>query len=546
MTDIERIHPAGAGPVVLCILDGVGLGPLEAGNAVYLARTPNLDRLMRSRPSRGLPAHGPSVGLPSDTDIGNSEVGHNAIGAGCVVEQGASLVQSGLESGAAFQGEVWQNLVKGRCLHLIGLLSDGNVHSHQDHLHRLVRQAAQDGVRRLRVHVLTDGRDVSERSALSYLEPLEELLAECSQIVDRDYAVASGGGRMHLTMDSYEADWQMVARGWACHVQGEGRQFSSATEAVTRLYADHPDCNDQWLPAFVVVDDSGEPLGRIEDGDAVMFTNFRGDRALEISRAFEGRPVGFERGRTPDVYFAGMMQYDGDEHIPRNFLIAPPAIPTTVSHLLLGQSQRVFATSETQKFGHVTYFFNGNRSGYIDEGLETYSEIPSDVVPFERVPEMKAQEITREACDAIVCGRYDHVRLNLANGDMVGHTGDLKATIRAMEVVDACVGLLEKATLQAGGTLVLTADHGNAEEMFQRDRKKGVYKRRKDGQLEVSTAHSVNPVPCVVVDAADRWELVDLEGAGIANIGPTLLHLAGFSPPASMLPSLLRRRGDPS
>ena len=542
MTDMERIHPAGAGPVVLCILDGVGLGPLDEGNAVHLAKTPHLDRLLSSPLSRSLQAHGTSVGLPSDKDIGNSEVGHNAIGAGCVVEQGASLVQSGLESGKAFEGEVWKNLVRGECLHLIGLLSDGNVHSHQDHLHRLIRRAAEDGVSRLRVHVLTDGRDVSERSALSYLAPLESLLAEYSETAGRDFSVASGGGRMHITMDRYEADWEMVARGWACHVRGEGRPFSSASEAVETLYAEDPTCNDQWLPAFVVVDEFGVPKGRISSGDSVLFTNFRGDRSLEISSAFEGRPVGFDRGELPNVYYAGMMQYDGDDQIPRNFLIAPPEIASTVSHLLLAQSQRIFATSETQKFGHVTYFFNGNRSGYIDEGLETYCEIPSDVVPFERAPDMKAREITREACEAIVSQRFDHVRLNLANGDMVGHTGDLRATVHAMEVVDACVGLLEKATLQAGGTLVITADHGNAEEMFQRDRKRGEYKRRKDGSFEVSTAHSVNPVPFVLVDPHDAWDLVDLPGAGIAHLGPTLLQLAGFVPPQTMLSPLLQRK----
>ena len=543
MMDLERIHPAGPGPVVLCILDGVGIGPLDGGNAVHLAKTPNLDRLFHARPSCALMAHGTAVGLPSDSDIGNSEVGHNAIGAGCVVEQGASLVQAGLETGKAFTGPVWEGLIKGRCLHLIGLLSDGNVHSHVDHLHRLVRQAAKDGVQKLRVHVLTDGRDVSERSALTYLAPLEQLLEDCSADGDRDFAVASGGGRMLLTMDRYEADWGMVERGWACHVRGEGRQFKSATQAVATLYADHPELNDQWLPAFVVVDEAGEPVGQIEDGDSVLLTNFRGDRALEISRAFEGRSVGFERGEAPRVFYAGMMQYDGDEKIPRNYLISPPQIESTISHLLVGHSQRIFATSETQKFGHVTYFFNGNRSGYLDEGLEKYCEIPSDVIPFERAPEMKAREIAREACEAIVSNRYDHIRLNLANGDMVGHTGHLAATVRAMEVVDECVGLLEKATLQAGGTLVLTADHGNAEEMFQLDRKRGVYKSKKDGTLEVSTAHSINPVPLIVVDAQDRWSLADVANPGIAHLGPTLLHLAGFAPPPTMLPTLLKRRG---
>ena len=539
--DLERIFPA-SGPVVLCILDGVGLGRPDDGNAVHVARTPNLDRLLQSQVACPLKAHGSAVGLPSEKDIGNSEVGHNAIGAGTIVEQGASLVQRGLANETAFTSEVWRSLVQSQCLHLIGLLSDGNVHSHVEHLHALIQRAYQDGVRQLRVHILTDGRDVSERSALEYLEPLEALLTRCS-VDGRVFCVASGGGRMHITMDRYDADWSMVERGWQCHVHGEGEAFPSATDAISTLYAREANWNDQWLPAFVVVDDQGEPVGRIEDGDGVLFFNFRGDRALEISQAFEGRPVGFDRKGAPDVYYAGMMQYDGDEGIPANYLISPPAIEETLSHYLLAHNQRIFATSETQKFGHVTYFFNGNRSGYIDASYERYQEIPSDVIPFEKAPDMKAMEITRAACEAIVSNAFDHIRLNLANGDMVGHTGDFLATVRALEVVDQCVGLLERATIEAGGTMIVTADHGNAEEMFQLDRKKGHYKLDVNGKRQVSTAHSVNPVPFVLLDPKKQWSLADVENPGIANLGSTLIHLAGFQPPKLMLPSLLQRNG---
>lgn len=540
---LERIHAAPVGPVVLCILDGVGLGRRDDGNAVFVAKTPNLDRLLQGQMSRTLCAHGSAVGLPSEQDMGNSEVGHNAMGAGFVVEQGASLVQAAITSGSAFSSNTWSRLIQGRCLHLIGLLSDGNVHSHVKHLHALITRAHADGVQQLRVHVLTDGRDVSGRSALGFLRPLEALLTELST-EGRLFCIASGGGRMHITMDRYGADWSMVERGWACHVRGEGERFSSASQAVQSFYDRDASLNDQYLPAFVVAGKDGEPVGLIGDGDSVLFTNFRGDRAIEISRAFEGRSVGFERGEAPDLYYAGMMQYDGDEKLPQNFLIAPPAIDRSLSHYLLNENQRIFATSETQKFGHVTYFFNGNRSGRIDETLERYQEIPSDVLPFETAPDMKAREITQTACDAIVSDRYDHIRLNLANGDMVGHTGDFRATVRAIEVVDACVGHLEKATIQAGGCLIVTADHGNAEEMFQLDRKAGVYKLDAQGCREVSTAHSLNPVPFVLVDPAKRWLLVPLPDAGIASIGSTLIHLAGFDPPSEMLPSLVQLKKD--
>lgn len=540
---LERTHAAPAGPVVLCILDGVGLGRRDDGNAVFVAKTPNLDRLLQGQMSRTLRAHGSAVGLPSEQDMGNSEVGHNAMGAGFVVDQGASLVQSAIATGSAFSSETWSRLVQGRCFHLIGLLSDGNVHSHVKHLHALIARAHADGVEQLRVHILTDGRDVSSRSALDFLKPLEALLAELST-GGRLFCIASGGGRMHITMDRYEADWSMVERGWACHVRGEGERFSSASQAVQSFYDRDASLNDQYLPAFVIAGKDGEPVGLIQDGDTVLFTNFRGDRAIEISRAFEGRPVGFERGEIPDVYYAGMMQYDGDEKLPRDFLIAPPAIDRSLSHYLLSENQRIFATSETQKFGHVTYFFNGNRSGRIDETLERYQEIPSDVLPFETAPDMKAREITQAACEAIVSNQYDHIRLNLANGDMVGHTGDFLATVRAVEVVDACVGHLEKATIQAGGCLIVTADHGNAEEMFQLDRKAGVYKINAQGNREISTSHSINPVPFVLVDPAKRWSLLSAPDAGIASIGSTLIHLAGFDPPSEMLPSLVQLKKD--
>jgi len=525
------------GPVVLCILDGVGIGRGNDDDAVATAPTPNLDRWRADRPFASLAASGRAVGLPTDDDMGNSEVGHNALGAGRIFDQGAKLVDRALDSGDAFATELWTALCGARTLHLLGLVSDGNVHSHEKHLHALIARAASDGVRRLRVHALTDGRDVQGRSALRFIEPLERLLRE-HRDAGRDYAIASGGGRMHITMDRYEADWAMVARGWRCHVHGDGRPFRSASQAIRTLYDDHPDIDDQYLPAFVVVDDDGAPVGRILDGDAVLLFNFRGDRAIEISRAFEEHDLAtFDRGALPEVTFAGMMQYDGDLLVPKRYLVAPPTIDSTVSEHLARAGRRSWACSETQKFGHVTYFFNGNRSGRFDASLEAWLEIPSDNVPFDQRPWMKAAEVTDAAITASQSGGSDHVRINYPNGDMVGHTGDLHATRIAVSAVDLCLGRLWRAVRRAGGVLLVTADHGNADEMLQ-------YKGDKlltdtEGRPLIRTSHSLNPVPFLVLDPADRLAVrADASGASIARIGATVLELCGVTPPPDYLPGL--------
>jgi 2,3-bisphosphoglycerate-independent phosphoglycerate mutase len=526
------------GPVVLCVLDGVGLGQGEEDDAVASARTPNLDRMMATCPHLALRAHGTAVGLPSDDDLGNSEVGHNAMGAGRIFDQGAKLVNAAFESGRAWESETWRELTKGNTLHLLGLVSDGNVHSHVEHLNALIDRAAKDGVKRLRVHVLTDGRDVGARSALIWLEPLEEKLRTLST-EGRDYSIASGGGRMHITMDRYEADWDMVERGYRCHVEGKGRVVNSASEAIRTAYAENPKIDDQYIPAFVVEGSRGT----IGDGDSVLLFNFRGDRAIEISRALgEDDFTAFDRGPRPKVFFAGMMEYDGDLHIPKNYLVAPPEIDRTVGQFLAAAKIRSFACSETQKYGHVTYFYNGNRSGKIDATLETYLEIPSDRVSFELRPWMKAAEITDAAVTAIESGDYDYIRLNYANGDMVGHTGDLEATRIAMEVVDRQLARLEDAVNKTGGILLITADHGNADEMYTRD-KKGAVQRNAEGIPAVRTSHTTNPVPFIVVDPKNEIAVrEDLEKPGIANLGATILSLLGLTPPPDYLESLVKPR----
>lgn len=516
------------GPVVLCILDGVGWGRHDAGDAVHLAETPNMDALTRDAPWTLLSAHGTAVGMPSDGDMGNSEVGHNAMGAGRIFDQGAKLVANAIQDGSIWNSAAWKTAIQAPTLHLISLVSDGNVHSHVSHLHAMLKQAARDGVQRVRVHALTDGRDVNARSALTYIEPVEALLSS----LDGDYAVGSGGGRMHITMDRYEADWPMVQRGWTVHVEGEGRRFKSASDAIRTLYREDETIDDQYLPEFVVGDYDG-----MKDGDAVILLNFRGDRAIELCEAFTREDFnGFTKGSNPSVYFAGMMQYDGDRQIPPNYLVEPPAIDDTVGEQLEAAGLRTYAISETQKYGHVTFFFNGNRGDKPE--CETWEEIPSVNVPFNRRPAMSATEITDRAVRAIESGEYDHVRINLANGDMVGHTGDLQATIDAVACVDSEVGRLIAAVDASGGILLLTADHGNADQMFNIDKKTGAY------TPVPCTSHSLHPVPFWVYAPSTDVDLAVETGptvsGSIARIGGSLLSLFGIPLPDGYLPSLIK------
>ncbi len=525
------------GPVVAVIMDGVGLGAGDGSDGVKVAYTPVLDRLLTEPLMTTLKAHGTAVGLPSDDDMGNSEVGHNALGAGRVFSQGAKLVNEAFASGALFRGAAWKQIEKrcrrGGTLHLIGLVSDGNVHSHISHLYRLLEQSREAGFGRVRIHGLLDGRDVGQKSALAYFQPLEQKCRELSR-TGHDCRIASGGGRMVTTMDRYEADWSVVHRGWQAHVLGRGRQFGSAVEAIETFYREDPSLTDQYMDAFVVAD-NGRPVGTIEDGDAVILFNFRGDRAIELSRAFEEHDFqAFDRERVPDVFFAGMMEYDGDAKIPGNFLVEPPAIQGTLGSYLCAAGVSSLAVSETQKFGHVTYFWNGNRTGYIDESLETYVEIESDRIAFDLRPWMKAAEITDQAVAAVASGNYRFIRLNYPNGDMVGHTG-VEAAIRiAVETVDLCLGRLLAAVEKAKGIAVITADHGNADCMWT----------EKNGRRTPMVAHTRNPVPFIVKDfgSGNEFALNPLEHRGLTNVAATLCLLLGYQPPAQYDPPLLRLR----
>ena len=528
------------GPVLTIVMDGVGLAPDTISNAVASAYTPTLDALMANYPMVSLKAHGVAVGLPSDDDMGNSEVGHNALGAGQVFAQGAKLVTNSIESGKMFASATWQELIanvkaNNSTLHFMGLFSDGNVHSHIDHLKAMITHAKADGVATVRVHILLDGRDVGETSAPDYILPFEDFLAPLND-ASFDAKIASGGGRMTVTMDRYEANWSMVEKGWHTHALGDGRQFASAIEAYNTLRAETGKI-DQDIDPFVIAAD-GKPVGTIEDGDSVIFYNFRGDRAIEISKTFdtpEGQFDKFDRVRYPKVVYAGMLEYDGDLHIPSKYLVNPPEISNTMGEYLANTGVAQYAISETQKYGHVTYFWNGNKSGKFSEELETYVEIPSDVVPFEQRPWMKCAEITDELIKALREGKYTYYRVNFPNGDMVGHTGSLAATRCSMEALDLQLARILKVVDELGGVALITADHGNADEMYEMDKKTKQPKADKNGNFKAKTSHTLNPVPCIIYDNTDAKNSYSVKADngtfGLSNVAATMVNLMGYKAP---------------
>ena len=536
LTKLENF--SGVRPVLTVVMDGVGIAPESEANAVRLARTPNLDRLFETCPWVKLKAHGTAVGLPTDDDMGNSEVGHNALGSGQVFAQGAKLVSNSIDTGKMFASDTWCELVAnvkktGGTLHFLGLFSDGNVHSHIDHLKAMLVEAKKEGVKNIRIHILLDGRDVGETSALDYVDPFEAFIAELSD-ENCNIKIASGGGRMQITMDRYEANWAMVEKGWKTHVLGEGRQFKSAHEAI-ETYRAETHAIDQDLPPFVITED-GKPVGTVEDGDSVIFYNFRGDRSIEISKAFDGGAEfdKFDRVRKPDVVYAGMLEYDGDLHIPHKYLVSPPEITNTMGEYLADMKINQFAISETQKYGHVTYFWNGNKSGKFSDEYETYEEIPSDVVPFEQRPWMKCAEITDRLIEALESGKYDCLRVNFPNGDMVGHTGSLEATVCGLEAMDLQLGRILAAVEKVGGVALITADHGNADEMAEFDKKTKAVKHNADGSLKAKTSHTLNPVPFIIYDksGSDGKYTVKADGAfGLSNVAATAVNFLGFKAP---------------
>lgn len=552
------------GPVALIIMDGVGQAPETDWNAVTTSRTPFLDKLFAGEGPNGAPAHfceldasGMSVGLPTMGDMGNSEVGHNALGAGRVFDQGAKLVNKAFSSGD-FKSEVWNWLVEpcateAGTLHLIGLYSDGNVHAHVNHVFQLIDAAIDDGVKRIRVHPLADGRDVSERSALDYFKPLEKRL-ETLRESGTDVCIGSGGGRMVVTMDRYEADWEMVERGWRAHCLGDTSfdTFPSACAAIEHFYKD-PNMVDQYLPPFVIVDDKGDAIGSIQDGDSVFFWNFRGDRGIEISKAFEADEDSFpyfDRKRVPKTRYAGMMQYDGDANIPARYLISPTSIDRTVGEYCVRNGLKRYSVSETQKYGHVTYFFNGNRAAKFDENLEKYTCVPSYKEREHTRPWMKSAEISDEILKELDDFKPDLMVINYANGDMVGHTGHMVAARLAMECMDLCLSRVVPAIVAKGGVVVLTADHGNCDIMAEVGKDGKAKPGNQPEGWKAKVSHTKQRVPLVItgaemdkyeLDLSVRWGAVpECKYPGIVNLSSTLLNLLGLKEPEDYVPSILK------
>lgn len=539
------------GPVVLIILDGVGIGRHDQGDAVFQARPQHLINYIEEAKAKHLytelRAHGPAVGLPSVEDMGNSEVGHNALGSGQIVSQGAKLVNEAILNGDIFKSLAWKNIIEEtakaqKTIHFFGLLSDGNVHSNISQLFKLLDGTMSSGVKKIRIHPLLDGRDVAPDSGLTYIAQLEEKLTELRKN-GVDALIASGGGRMHLTMDRYYSDWKIVERGFNAHVHGKVMEtdlvsgykgyYQSAKEAIEEARRIFPDKQDQFNPAFVVVNAKGQPVGRMQDGDAVINFNYRGDRAIQISESFlKSEFKAFDRGVMPNVKYAGLLEYDSDAKIPSVFLVSPPSIKNASGQLLCDAGIKSYAIAETHKYGHVTYFWNGNRSGYLNAKLEKYEEVKS--LPNETIqdiPEMKIYEVTEKLLEAIHSNQFDFIRVNFANGDMVGHTGNMQSCIKAMKAVDECLFRTVEATLHQDGIVVVTADHGNAEEKLD---KKG----------KVMTSHTLNKVPLFILDKNYNGEyVVDTLGItdpGLTNVTATFLNLLGFESPDFYEKSLIK------
>lgn len=511
--------------VVLAIMDGVGLTDKHDGNAFYYAKTPNIDKLMENAIS--IHAHGKYVGLPNDDDMGNSEVGHNAMGCGQIYAQGAKLVNDAILSGALFEGSTWKRIVsyaKDNKLHFIGLLSDGGVHSNIDHLLKMIERSKIDGIKNVCIHILLDGRDVEKTSALKYVKMLEDKLTELN---DNTFygRIASGGGRMVITMDRYESNWDMVKLGWDTHVLGRGRVFENATLAIETDRRENPDIIDQYLHPFVIENVDGT----IDDHDSVIFFNFRGDRAIEISRAFEEDNFDrFDRVRVPKVLYAGMLQYDSEVGLPKNYLTSPPNITNTLTEELVKNKISEYAVSETQKYGHVTYFWNGNKLDKFSDVLETYEKVDSDIIPFDEKPEMKSFEITDRLIMAIKSNKYEFLRCNFPNGDMVGHTGNFAATVKALEAVDVNIGRIKEACDETNSILLVIADHGNAEEML-------------DEKGNAKTSHTTNPVPFIIY-GKDIQNIKFKEGDfGLANLAATITDLLGVPKNPVWKESMIRK-----
>lgn len=507
------------GPIVLAILDGVGLAPSGKGNAVSQANLPFLSQAVKKYPHLAIGASGEYVGLPAG-QIGNSEVGHNTIGSGQNLKHSIAHIDEAFENGSIWQSQTWQDIKKrikknpAATIHLAGIFSDGGVHSHIKHLEWLIEKAYDEGARRFRIHCVFDGRDVAPQSEPKYIEQLETFAYRFPMT---DIKIASGGGRMVTVADRYSENWKMVADGWNMIVNGKSKsKFHSAAEAIKQFRSEKPKIQDQFLPPFVVVDAKNQPIGKVADGDTVIYFDFRADRAVEIAQVFDN-PEKFSfthYNHRKKYYFAGLTEYNIEKHIPKHVLVPPINFQNTLHEFLAEKGISQFAVSETVKYGHITYYFNGN--SYQKAKKEVFHEVKNPNQDFQKNPKMAAKEIADEVIKNL--DKFQFLRCNFANGDMVGHYAEPKSTIRALETIDAELSRIAKKVDELGGCLIITADHGNAEEILD---KKGNPK----------TAHTTNPVPLIFYDNTENRKHYtynkELSNPGLANIAATISMLLG-------------------
>lgn len=477
------------------ILDGYGLGKKDYTNAIYVAKTPYIDSLFKKYAHTTLFAHGQFVGLGNNTDLGGSEVGHSTIGAGRVLEQLPTRIQKMIQARSFEKSACLQKLfatAKNGALHLIGLLSDGNIHSNISHLLAIIQAAVQNKVSRCYLHALLDGRDTPIQSALNYTEQIEDLFAKINQQnVSFDYRFSSAGGREYTTMDRAK-NWYLIERGWKAHIKAKADFcFGSVREGIEFFRNKNPHIIDQDLPVFTISSQTKKATP-VKDNDAVFFFNFRADRAREFSSIWYNESFQhFDLNGKPNVFFASMSVYDQEQDQPKNRIIESLPKSKFLGEVLVERGIRQFRISETQKYPHVTFFYNGGYAVELDKKLETYCMINSNPPDtFAQKPAMKAFEITKQTIKFLESGDYRFGVVNFPNPDMVGHTGDFQAVVQAIEVVDQCLQMLCKKVLELGGIAMITADHGNADEMLVRIHQKE----------QASTKHSLNPVPFVIVE----------------------------------------------
>lgn len=501
-------------PLVLTILDGWGVGDGSKGDSISKANTPNFDRFTAAYPKTLLGAAGEEVGLP-DGQMGNSEVGHLNIGAGRVVYQEFTRVSKAIKEGDFFRNEEFLRTIEhvkanDTALHLLGLLSDGGVHSHLSHLMALLDLANEHGLKKVYIHAFLDGRDVPPANARVYIDQVEKKFKQLGF-----GAVATVMGR-YYAMDR-DKRWDRVEKAYRAMVYGEGRKSTLASGAVARAYEKGE--TDEFVVPTVIIGENGEAVGRIQEDDAVIFYNFRPDRAREITRAFVDEDFqGFERGDSrPRVYYVCMTQYD--KTIDARVAFKPQVLSNTIGEYLSSKGLRQLRIAETEKYAHVTFFFNGGVEPP-NKGEERILIPSPKVATYDLKPEMSAYEVTDAVVNEIKNGKFDVIILNYANADMVGHTGVMEAAVKAIEAVDECLGKVADAVLEKGGTVLVTADHGNADKMIELE----------TGQPH--TAHTLNKVPFILIN--EQLRNLRLLPGRLEDIAPTMLYILGLDQPIEM------------